>query len=196
MRAVLQKVLRASVSVDDRVVGEIGRGITVLVGISQHDTKEDMEYMAKKILNMRVFDDAEGAMWKRSVQDEGLGVLLVSQFTLYGKTTKGNKPDFHEAMKSAESKQFFDDFVKRVGQLYDPSKVSTGEFGAMMQVSLVNDGPVTLELDSRKFSLRHEGSGQGKDSEGQGAAAQGIRAGKGEFGNQRIDNFRYIFQNL
>ncbi|KAJ1935702.1 D-tyrosyl-tRNA(Tyr) deacylase [Linderina macrospora] len=178
MRAVLQKVLRASVTVDDRIVGEIGRGIMVLVGISQHDTKEDMEYMAKKILNMRVFDDAEGAMWKRSVQDEGLGILLVSQFTLYGKTTKGNKPDFHEAMKSAESKQFFDDFVKRVGQMYDPSKVFTGEFGAMMQVSLVNDGPVTLELDSRKFTYDKKDPVKEKIMKGKEQRRQGFEQGK------------------
>ncbi|KAJ2226573.1 D-tyrosyl-tRNA(Tyr) deacylase, partial [Coemansia sp. RSA 1722] len=73
-------------------------------------------------------------------------------FTLYGKTTKGSKPDFHQAMKSSESRRFFDDFVNRLGQLYDPLKIQTGEFGAMMKVALVNDGPVTLELDSRKFS--------------------------------------------
>ncbi|KAI8322969.1 D-tyrosyl-tRNA deacylase [Martensiomyces pterosporus] len=154
MRAVLQKVIEAGVTVDNQVVGKIGRGVCVLVGISQHDTKEDLEYMAKKVLGMRVFSDDEGNMWKKSVKDLGLEVLCVSQFTLYGKTTKGTKPDFHEAMKSSESRRFFDEFVDRLGQLYDRSKIATGEFGAMMHVSLVNDGPVTLELDSRKFTYQ------------------------------------------
>ncbi|KAJ1995554.1 D-tyrosyl-tRNA(Tyr) deacylase [Coemansia spiralis] len=152
MRVVLQKVLQASVTVGDKVVGQIGKGVCVLVGISKYDTQDDMEYMAKKILSLRVFDDAEDSMWKKSTQELGLEILCVSQFTLYGKTTKGSKPDFHDAMKSSTSKQFFDDFVERIGQLYDRSKIATGEFGAMMQVSLVNDGPVTLELDSRKFT--------------------------------------------
>ncbi|KAJ2758396.1 D-tyrosyl-tRNA(Tyr) deacylase [Coemansia nantahalensis] len=152
MRVVLQKVARASVTVGDRVVGAIGPGICVLVGVSTSDTDEDMEYMARKVLGTRVFDDSAGNMWKKSVQDRGLEVLCVSQFTLYGSTAKGMKPDFHQAMKSAEARQFFDDFVARLGQLYDRSRIATGEFGAMMQVELVNDGPVTLELDSRRFS--------------------------------------------
>ncbi|KAJ2898415.1 D-tyrosyl-tRNA(Tyr) deacylase [Coemansia aciculifera] len=152
MRAVLQKVLQASVTVGGKVVGEIGPGVCVLVGISRDDTPEDMEYMAKKVLGMRVFASSDtGNMWAKGVQDMGLQVLCVSQFTLYGKSTKGSKPDFHEAMKSDESRLFFDKFVQRLGQLYDPTKIETGEFGAMMQVSLVNDGPVTLQLDSRKF---------------------------------------------
>ncbi|KAJ2546918.1 D-tyrosyl-tRNA(Tyr) deacylase [Coemansia sp. RSA 1836] len=152
MRAVLQRVLQASVTVGDKVVGEIGPGVCVLVGISRDDTPEDMEYMARKVLGMRVFESSEtGNMWARGVQDMGLQVLCVSQFTLYAKSTKGSKPDFHEAMKSDESRQFFDAFVQRLGQLYNPAKVETGEFGAMMRVSLINDGPVTLQLDSRKF---------------------------------------------
>ncbi|KAJ2083197.1 D-tyrosyl-tRNA(Tyr) deacylase [Coemansia sp. RSA 988] len=152
MRAVLQRVTQASVTVGDRVVGAIGPGVCVLVGICHEDTREDMEYIAKKILGMRVFDDDIGSMWKKSVQDKGLEVLCVSQFTLYGKTTKGMKPDFHQAMRSSESRQAFDDLVAHLGKLYDPSKIATGEFGAMMQVALINDGPVTLQLDSRKFS--------------------------------------------
>ncbi|KAJ2798028.1 D-tyrosyl-tRNA(Tyr) deacylase [Coemansia guatemalensis] len=152
MRAVLQRVAQASVTVGDRVVGAIGPGICVLVGICQEDTREDMEYIAKKIIGMRVFDDDSGSMWKKSVLDKGLEVLCVPQFTLYGKTTKGMKPDFHQAMRSSESRQVFDDLVAHLGKLYDPSKIATGEFGAMMQVALVNDGPVTLQLDSRKFS--------------------------------------------
>ncbi|KAJ2152221.1 D-tyrosyl-tRNA(Tyr) deacylase [Coemansia sp. RSA 637] len=151
MRAVLQRVTRASVTVGDRVVGSIGPGICVLVGISQDDTKDDMEYIARKVLGLRVFNK-DLDMWKASVQDAQLEVLCVSQFTLYGKTTKGMKPDFHSAMKSDTSRQFFDDFVVLLGRLYCAEKIQTGEFGAMMQVALVNDGPVTLQLDSRKFS--------------------------------------------
>ncbi|KAJ2353734.1 D-tyrosyl-tRNA(Tyr) deacylase [Coemansia sp. RSA 2618] len=151
MRAVLQKVAQASVTVGDRVVGSIGAGVCVLVGISHDDTPDDMEYIARKILNLRVFDDPTG-MWKKSVMDARLQVLCVSQFTLYGKTTKGMKPDFHDAMKSEKSRQFFNDFVECLGRMYEKDMIQTGEFGAMMQVALVNDGPVTLELDSRKFS--------------------------------------------
>ncbi|KAJ2850757.1 D-tyrosyl-tRNA(Tyr) deacylase [Coemansia brasiliensis] len=152
MRAVLQRVRQASVTVGDRVVGSIGAGICVLVGISADDTQEDLDYMARKVLGMRVFEDSTNTLWKRSVQDAQLEVLCVSQFTLYGKTTKGSKPDFHQAMKSQQSREFFDTFVRRLRELYREDKVQTGEFGAMMQVELVNDGPVTLQLDSRKFT--------------------------------------------
>ncbi|KAJ2702184.1 D-tyrosyl-tRNA(Tyr) deacylase [Coemansia sp. IMI 209128] len=154
MRVVLQRVLQASVTVGDNVVGAIGPGVCLLVGISRDDTPEDMEYMAKKVLGIRVFESSDKGnnMWAKGVQDMGLEILCVSQFTLYAKTTKGSKPDFHEAMKSGESRQYFDSFVQRLGQLYDPAKVATGEFGAMMKVGLVNDGPVTLQLDSRKFA--------------------------------------------
>ncbi|KAJ2493077.1 D-tyrosyl-tRNA(Tyr) deacylase [Coemansia sp. RSA 2050] len=153
MRVVLQRVLQASVTVGDKVVGVIGPGVCLLVGISRDDTSEDMEYMAKKVLGMRVFENSDkgNSMWAKGVQDMGLEILCVSQFTLYAKSTKGSKPDFHEAMKAGESRQYFDSFVQRLGQLYDPAKIAVGEFGAMMKVSLVNDGPVTLQLDSRKF---------------------------------------------
>ncbi|KAJ1742800.1 D-tyrosyl-tRNA(Tyr) deacylase [Coemansia sp. RSA 1290] len=163
MRAVLQKVSQASVTVGDRVVGSIGAGICVLVGIGVDDTQEDLDYIARKVLGMRVFSDSN-AFWKRSVQDEQLEVLCVSQFTLYGKTTKGSKPDFHQAMKSHESREFFDRFVARLRELYRADKVQTGEFGAMMQVALVNDGPVTLQLDSRKFTYsQSENRNSGKN---------------------------------
>ncbi|KAJ2777109.1 D-tyrosyl-tRNA(Tyr) deacylase [Coemansia interrupta] len=156
MRAVLQKVLRASVTVDERVVGEISRGVCVLVGIQADDTLADLEYIAKKILTLRVFQqdplDASSAHWKKSIVDLDLEVLCVSQFTLCAKTTKGAKPDFHQAMGSERSRDMFDRLVGRLGELHDPGRVRTGAFGEMMQVALVNDGPVTLTLDSRKFS--------------------------------------------
>ncbi|KAJ2738452.1 D-tyrosyl-tRNA(Tyr) deacylase [Coemansia sp. Cherry 401B] len=156
MRAVLQRVAQASVTVGGHMVGSIGPGVCVLVGITHDDTQDDMEYMARKILGLRVFDDESGAPWKRSIQDCALDILCVSQFTLYAKTTKGSKPDFHQAMKSHQSRQFFDDFVDLLGRMYSPDRIQTGEFGAMMQVALVNDGPVTLELDSRRFAYTHD----------------------------------------
>ncbi|KAJ1722801.1 D-tyrosyl-tRNA(Tyr) deacylase [Coemansia erecta] len=156
MRAVLQKVLRASVTVDDRVVGEIGRGVCVLVGIHTDDTPEDLEYIAKKILTLRVFQEdpsnPSSSHWKKSVRDLNLEVLCVSQFTLCANTSKGSKPDFHSAMKSERSREMFDTLVRRLSELHYPEKIKTGAFGEMMQVSLVNDGPVTMSLDSRKFS--------------------------------------------
>ncbi|KAJ1825420.1 D-tyrosyl-tRNA(Tyr) deacylase [Coemansia sp. RSA 2703] len=161
MRAVLQKVLNASVTVDGQVVGSIGRGVCVLVGIHTNDTPEDLEHIAKKILTLRVFQqdpsEESSAHWKKSVMDLSLEVLCISQFTLCAKTTKGSKPDFHEAMRSEQSRDMFDRLVKRLGELYCPKRVQTGAFGEMMQVALVNDGPVTLTLDSRKFSYDEEG---------------------------------------
>ncbi|KAJ2004169.1 D-tyrosyl-tRNA(Tyr) deacylase [Coemansia thaxteri] len=186
--SILQKVLQASVVVGDRVVGEIGPGVCVLVGISREDTAEDIEYMARKVLGMRVFESSSGAggnMWAKGVQDVGLEVLCVSQFTLYGKSTKGTKPDFHEAMKSEDSRRFFDTFVQRLGQLYSPDKIATGEFGAMMKVSLVNDGPVTLQLDSRKLVYTERdttvsAAAAAKEHRRQGFGLKQTQAGKEE----------------
>ncbi|CAJ0829858.1 6624_t:CDS:2 [Entrophospora sp. SA101] len=154
--AVLQRVLNASIIVDNVKVSSIDRGLCVLIGLSTEDTNEDLEYIVKKILNVKVFDceDGEGKekkMWARSVKDAGLEVLCVSQFTLYGNTRQGNKPDFHNSMKSETSKTFYANFINRLKQEYIEDKVKDGIFGAMMNVHLVNEGPVTLELDSRKF---------------------------------------------
>ncbi|KAL1933809.1 hypothetical protein VTP01DRAFT_7899 [Rhizomucor pusillus] len=151
MRAVLQRVTRASVTVDDKVVSSIGKGVCVLVGIGTDDTEKDMDYIINKILNIRVFDQ-DGAMWKKGVKDLGLEVLCVSQFTLQGKTQKGNKPDFHMAMKTEDAKAMYTKFLEKMGKAYDPAKIKDGVFGAMMLVDIANDGPVTLQLDSRKFT--------------------------------------------
>ncbi|KAJ1666831.1 D-tyrosyl-tRNA(Tyr) deacylase [Coemansia sp. RSA 1646] len=186
MRAALQKVVQASVTVNSKVVGQIGKGVCVLVGINKDDTRDDMEYIAKKILGVRIFDDDEGNMWKKGTQELGLEVLCISQFTLYGKTTKGTKPDFHEAMKSNGSRQFFDDFVERLGQLYDRSKIATGEFGAMMQVSLVNDGPVTLQLDSRKFTYDKPDPALAEKLAAKAAAKKQRQNGQGTFAHGHL----------
>ncbi|ORY97987.1 D-tyrosyl-tRNA deacylase [Syncephalastrum racemosum] len=151
MRAVLQRVARASVTVDNQVVGAIQKGVCVLIGIGTDDTEKDIDYIVNKILNIRVFDH-EGVMWKKGVKELGLEVLCVSQFTLQGKTVKGNKPDFHNAMKTEQAKATYAQFLDKLGKAYDPSKIKDGVFGAMMMVDIANDGPVTLQLDSRKFT--------------------------------------------
>ncbi|KAL0089428.1 D-tyrosyl-tRNA deacylase [Phycomyces blakesleeanus] len=153
MRAVLQRVTRASVTVDHQVVGSIQKGICVLVGIATDDVEKDVDYMVNKILNVRVFDDqATGTMWKAGVKQAGLEILCVSQFTLQGQTTKGNKPDFHRAMKTGDAKSMYELFLGKLGKAYDPAKIQDGKFGEMMSVEIINDGPITLELDSRKFT--------------------------------------------
>ncbi|KXN72342.1 D-tyrosyl-tRNA deacylase-like protein [Conidiobolus coronatus NRRL 28638] len=151
MRVVIQKVKRASVTVDSNIVGKINRGLCVLVGITHDDTEKDIDYMVKKILNTRVFEDSEGKHWTKSVKDLDLEVLSVSQFTLYVNCQKGNKPDFHAAMKSDNSRDFYEKFLNKLKQEYKPEKIQDGQFGAMMDVEIINDGPVTFPLDSRKF---------------------------------------------
>eukprot|EP00123_Amoebidium_parasiticum_P013202 comp21826_c1_seq1/m.31113 comp21826_c1_seq1/g.31113 ORF comp21826_c1_seq1/g.31113 comp21826_c1_seq1/m.31113 type:complete len:201 (-) comp21826_c1_seq1:231-833(-) len=151
MRAVLQRVSSASVTVDGDIVGKIGKGVCVLVGLSQDETEADMDYIVRKILSVRIFENEEGKMWTKSVKDLGLEVLCVSQFTLWAKLN-GNKPDFHEAMEAARAEPMYNNFLAMMKKAYDPSKIQDGKFGAMMSVSLVNEGPVTLQLDSRKFA--------------------------------------------
>ena len=147
MRLVLQRVASGKVVVGGVTVGEIkGRGLLVLVGIADADDDKAAEWAVRKILGTRLWEDAAGKAWARSVQQEGLEVLLVSQFTLHA-VLKGNKPDFHHAMPPARSRPFWDKFVAAVSKKL-PGKVQQGQFGALMQVHLVNDGPVTITLDS------------------------------------------------
>jgi D-tyrosyl-tRNA(Tyr) deacylase len=147
MRAVVQRVSSAKVTVDDRTVGEIGQGLLVLVGVEQRDGPADVEYVARKIRELRVFED-EARHLNRSVQDVGGSVLVVSQFTLAGDCRKGRRPSFDEAAPPQIAKPLYEDVVRELQA--NGVRVATGEFQAMMQVSLVNDGPVTLLLDSRK----------------------------------------------
>ncbi|KAG2065817.1 hypothetical protein BDR04DRAFT_1082723 [Suillus decipiens] len=161
MRAVVQRVASASVSVDGNVISSISRGLMVLVGIGIDDTLADVETLTNKILNIRVFD-ANGTMWKSSVKDIAGEVLCVSQFTLMANTTKGNKPDFHRAMSSNASRELYATFLEKMRCLYVPDRIQDGQFGAMMNVSLTNEGPVTLTLDTRKFEYV---SVSGKSSE-------------------------------
>lgn len=157
MRAVVQRVASASVEVEGRIVSEIGPGLLVLVGIHDSDTDADADYICRKVLNMRLFpNEKTGRAWDHSVMQKNSGVLLVSQFTLYG-TLKGNKPDFHVAMPPQRAKPFYESLVEKFRKSYNPDLIKDGLFGAMMKVNLVNDGPVTLQLDSSQPSKNKEG---------------------------------------
>ncbi|HKR22870.1 MAG TPA: D-aminoacyl-tRNA deacylase [Pyrinomonadaceae bacterium] len=146
MRAVIQRVTRAKVTVEDRVVGEIGNGLLVLLGITHDDTKADADYLASKIVALRIFDDAAGKM-NVSLKDAGGGLLVVSQFTLYGDVRRGLRPSWSDAAPPEIAEPLYNYFVESSRKLIEP--VETGSFRAMMQVELVNDGPVTLIVDSR-----------------------------------------------
>ncbi len=148
MRAVVQRVSRAKVTVDGELTGEIGPGLLVLLGVGREDTEGDAVYLAEKIAGLRIFEDEQGKM-NRSVQDAGGSVLAVSQFTLYGDVRRGKRPSFDAAAPTEKARQLYEFFVEqiRAGGL----RCETGRFQAMMQVELVNEGPVTILLDSRKM---------------------------------------------
>ena len=146
MRTVIQRVKKASVEVEGRIVGEIGPGLLVLVGIGKDDTPKDMEWMADKIVNLRIFETEEGKLDKSLLDIKG-ELLLVSQFTLYGDCSKGRRPSFSNAMGVTEAKKSFESFVEKMRE--KAGKVETGVFQATMDVALINDGPVTLIIDSR-----------------------------------------------
>jgi D-tyrosyl-tRNA(Tyr) deacylase len=147
MRAVVQRVTRASVTVEREIVGEIGKGLVVLLGVARDDTREDADYLAAKIAALRIFDDAEGRM-NVSVREMNGGLLIVSQFTLYGDVRRGLRPSWSDAAAPEVAEPLYDYFVESSRKLLE--QVETGSFRKMMQVELVNDGPVTILLDSRK----------------------------------------------
>ena len=147
MRAVVQRVTRASVTIDGEIVGEIGNGLVVLLGIARDDTQEDADYLVPKIAALRIFDDADGKM-NLSVKDIDGGLLIVSQFTLYGDVRRGLRPSWSDAAAPEIAEPLYDYFVERSRKLL--GRVETGSFRKMMLVELVNDGPVTILLDSRK----------------------------------------------
>ncbi len=146
MRVVVQRVTSARVRVDREVVGEIERGVLVLLGVTHSDTKDDVRWLAEKVVGLRIFNDAEGKMNLDLVAVDG-GALVVSQFTLYGDCRKGRRPSFVEAAPPEVAIPLYEAFVNGLRALGIPT--ATGRFGAMMQVELVNDGPVTLILDSK-----------------------------------------------
>ena len=148
MRAVVQRVSHASVTVDDTIVGEIERGLLVLLGVSNKDTEADARYCVEKILNLRIFEDAEEKM-NLSLVDVAGELLVVSQFTLYGDTRRGRRPSFIDAAQPAEANRLYEYFVAESRKQIQ--KVETGKFQAMMDVELLNDGPVTILIDSEKL---------------------------------------------
>ena len=148
MRGVIQRVRRAKVSVEGEVIGEIGHGLVVLLGVARDDTATDVDYLAAKIAALRIFDDEEGAM-NLSVKDVGGGLLVISQFTLYGDVRRGLRPSWSNAAAPEAALPLYELFLKSAREVVE--RVEAGIFGANMQVELVNDGPVTILLDSRKL---------------------------------------------
>ena len=147
MRAVVQRVLRARVTVQTRTTGQIERGMVVLLGVASGDSEAAAEYLAEKIAGLRIFDDDEGKM-NRNVSEAAGAVLAVSQFTLYGDTRRGKRPSFDAAARPEQARTLYEHFVQRVRAL--GLRCETGQFQATMQLELVNDGPVTILLDSEK----------------------------------------------
>ena len=147
MRLLIQRVRRASVSIDNALHSSIGKGLLVLVGIEEADSQEDIDWLTGKLLRLRIFDDENGVM-NLDVTQVGREVMVVSQFTLHASTKKGNRPSYFRAAPEAISRPMYEKFVASVEQALG-RKVATGEFGADMQVELINDGPVTIWIDSQ-----------------------------------------------
>jgi D-tyrosyl-tRNA(Tyr) deacylase len=147
MRAVVQRVSRARVTVEERTIGQIERGLVVLVGVGAADSEADAGYLAEKVASLRIFED-EGGKMNRSVAEAGGAVLAVSQFTLYGDVRRGRRPSFDAAAPPEAARRLYEDFVERIRAC--GLRCETGQFQAMMRLELVNDGPVTILLDSEK----------------------------------------------
>jgi len=147
MRAVVQRVKKAAVEVDDNLTGEIGPGLLVFLGVGKEDSREDADYLLEKIINLRIFEDEDDKL-NLSALDLDKDILLVSQFTLYGDCRKGRRPSFFDAAPPKEAEELYEYFLNELQKT--KLKAESGEFQAMMDVSLVNDGPVTILLDSSK----------------------------------------------
>ncbi len=148
MRALIQRVKRCTVSIDGQPFSKINAGMLVLLAVKKGDTREDAHYLAERCCALRVFDDAEGKM-NLSVKDIGGELMIVSQFTLYGDTRKGNRPSYSEAAAPELAERLYTDFITESQRVLGHDKVSSGQFRAMMQVELVNDGPVTVMIESK-----------------------------------------------
>lgn len=148
MRTVIQRVTRASVSVDGRIISETGPGLLVLLGIEDSDGNNDIEWLCNKIVQLRIFNDKDDVM-NLSVQETGGGIMVISQFTLHARTKKGNRPSYIRAARPEVAIPLYNSFVSRLSALLG-REIATGEFGAMMQVELINDGPVTIIIDTKE----------------------------------------------
>lgn len=146
MRVVVQRSRNSNVTVDNKIVGSINYGLVLLVGFTYGDTKQDIDYLVKKVINLRIFDDENGVM-NKSLLDVGGSILSISQFTLYANTIKGNRPSYIDSLKREEAEPLYDLFNQKLRQ--NNIKVETGQFGAEMLVSINNDGPITILLESR-----------------------------------------------
>lgn len=147
MRVVVQRVKYSKVVVDGEVVGEINKGLNVLLGVSREDSLQDVSYIKDKVLNLRIFEDENGKL-NKSLMDIGGELLVVSQFTLYGDCRRGRRPSFVEALGGDKAEKLYEEFIRQCREVVP--KVQTGKFGADMQVTIENDGPVTLMIDSKK----------------------------------------------
>lgn len=147
MKIVIQRSKKASVSINNEILSEIGQGILVLVGVEEQDEQDDIDYLVKKLCNLRIFDDENGIM-NKSVKDINGDILAISQFTLMARTKKGNRPSYIDAAKPDISIPLYEKFVSSLNKEMN-KEVKTGQFGADMQVSLINDGPVTIIIDSK-----------------------------------------------
>ncbi len=145
MRILVQRSKKSNVTVDGKIVGSISNGLVLLVGFKENDTIEDINYLVKKVINLRIFDDENGVM-NNSILQNGGDILSISQFTLYADTNKGNRPSYINAMKNTEATKMYDLFNEELNKYVH---VETGVFGADMQVNIVNDGPITILLESR-----------------------------------------------
>lgn len=145
MKVVVQRVKSSSVTIDNKLYNSINKGLMVLVGFTEGDNTSDIDYIVKKIVNLRIFDDENGIMNKSIIDIKG-SILSISQFTLYADTKKGNRPSYIKALKSEYSSKLYDEFNKKLSEYIN---IKTGVFGAEMEVSLINDGPVTIIIDSK-----------------------------------------------
>ncbi|KLJ07558.1 D-tyrosyl-tRNA(Tyr) deacylase [Blastomyces silverae] len=203
MKVVLQRVTSASVTVDKKLVSSIGRGILVFAAVGPDDTQKDAESLAAKVLKLKIWPDDAGGTWKKSVQDIQGEVLCVSQFTLLAQIKKGNKPDFHNAADATKAKELYEHFYNKVRELYNAERVKNGVFQAMMEVGLVNDGPVgvdyrsedgavTIQIDTalpkkeQKKPGNGNGNGQSSDSNTQQSGQDGVGK-KDADGGQRYE---------
>ncbi|EED88569.1 predicted protein [Thalassiosira pseudonana CCMP1335] len=156
MKIVIQRVKSASVTVDQTQISSINHGLLALVGLHTQDSQSDLDYCAKKLLAIKLWENASGSPWRQHVKQMEYEILCVSQFTLYGTLSKKNQPDYKLAMKSEKAEEMYKLFLDMLKEAYAEERIKDGAFGKMMDVSLVNDGPVTLVIDSRE-----EGRGSG-----------------------------------
>lgn len=147
MRAVIQRVTKASCTVDNRITGQIQKGLMILLGVEEADTTDDLKWLGQKFINLRIFEDEQGMM-NKSIQDVDGNILLVSQFTLFAQTKKGNRPSFIRAAKPDKAKPMYEEMALLLSQLLQ-KEVQLGIFGADMKIDLLNDGPVTIVMDTK-----------------------------------------------